>query len=154
MAREQAENKKPAGLGWRHPDVLLVYHYEYWMIGKAFISSQDSIFHNLIEERNVCWLFMTGLIALFGSKAGPHVLGAHNCHGRAGLRGSHWRASSRSKLQHKKVISKGLHQPTKTTTQWSDWCRGLVACATFFVLFGVTQTPDGPFIRPHPGRPH
>lgn len=28
--------------------------------------------------------------------------------------------------------------------------RGLVACASFFVLFGVTQTPDGPFIRPHP----
>lgn len=28
--------------------------------------------------------------------------------------------------------------------------RGLVACAIFFVLFGVTQTPDGPFIRPHP----
>lgn len=29
--------------------------------------------------------------------------------------------------------------------------RGLIACASFFVLFGVTQTPDGPFIRPHPG---
>lgn len=28
--------------------------------------------------------------------------------------------------------------------------RGIVACAIFFVLFGVTQTPDGPFIRPHP----
>ena len=28
--------------------------------------------------------------------------------------------------------------------------RGLIACASFFVLFGVTQTPDGPFIRPHP----
>lgn len=28
--------------------------------------------------------------------------------------------------------------------------RGMVACAIFFVLFGVTQTPDGPFIRPHP----
>jgi hypothetical protein len=28
--------------------------------------------------------------------------------------------------------------------------RGLIACAIFFVLFGVTQTPDGPFIRPHP----
>jgi len=27
----------------------------------------------------------------------------------------------------------------------------LIACASFFVLFGVTQTPDGPFIRPHPG---
>ena len=29
--------------------------------------------------------------------------------------------------------------------------RGLIACASFFVLFGITQTPDGPFIRPHPG---
>lgn len=28
--------------------------------------------------------------------------------------------------------------------------RGLIACASFFVLFGVTHTPDGPFIRPHP----
>lgn len=28
--------------------------------------------------------------------------------------------------------------------------RGLIACASFFVLFGVIQTPDGPFIRPHP----
>ena len=30
--------------------------------------------------------------------------------------------------------------------------RGVIACASFFVLFGVTQTPDGPFIRPHPGK--
>lgn len=28
--------------------------------------------------------------------------------------------------------------------------RGIISCAIFFVLFGVTQTPNGPFIRPHP----
>lgn len=28
--------------------------------------------------------------------------------------------------------------------------RGIIYCAIFFVLFGVTQSPNGPFIRPHP----
>ena len=29
--------------------------------------------------------------------------------------------------------------------------RGLLACAGFFLVFGMTQTPDGVFVRPHPG---
>ena len=29
--------------------------------------------------------------------------------------------------------------------------RGITAMVLVFVLFGVTQTPDGPFRRPHPG---
>lgn len=29
--------------------------------------------------------------------------------------------------------------------------RGLVAVVTCFLLFGIAQIPDGPFIRPHPG---
>lgn len=29
--------------------------------------------------------------------------------------------------------------------------RGLIAVVFSFLLFGVIQTPDGPFIRPHPG---
>ncbi len=28
--------------------------------------------------------------------------------------------------------------------------RGIISCAFFFVLFGITQSPNGPFIRPHP----
>jgi phosphatidylserine synthase 2 len=28
--------------------------------------------------------------------------------------------------------------------------RGVLACLTFFILLGVTVTPDGPFLRPHP----
>jgi len=30
--------------------------------------------------------------------------------------------------------------------------RGLLACAGFFLVFGMTQTPDGVFVRPHPGK--
>ena len=30
--------------------------------------------------------------------------------------------------------------------------RGLIACVVVFIAFGVTQTKDGPFMRPHPGR--
>lgn len=28
--------------------------------------------------------------------------------------------------------------------------RGLIACVSVFLLLGVTITPDGPFLRPHP----
>lgn len=28
--------------------------------------------------------------------------------------------------------------------------RGVIACICAFILFGITQTPDGPFKRPHP----
>jgi len=28
--------------------------------------------------------------------------------------------------------------------------RGLIACVSVFILLGVTITPDGPFLRPHP----
>ncbi|CAF5064924.1 unnamed protein product, partial [Rotaria sp. Silwood1] len=28
--------------------------------------------------------------------------------------------------------------------------RGLLACAGFLLVFGMTQTPDGVFVRPHP----
>jgi hypothetical protein len=30
--------------------------------------------------------------------------------------------------------------------------RGIVAVIFAFVLFGVTNMPDGPFRRPHPGK--
>lgn len=30
--------------------------------------------------------------------------------------------------------------------------RGAVACVIIFVLIGVINMPDGPFVRPHPGR--
>lgn len=29
--------------------------------------------------------------------------------------------------------------------------RGAVACVVIFVLIGVINMPDGPFVRPHPG---
>jgi len=32
--------------------------------------------------------------------------------------------------------------------------RGVTAMGLCFLLFGVTQTPDGPFRRPHPGMSH
>lgn len=33
-------------------------------------------------------------------------------------------------------------------------CRGVIACVMAFLMIGVTQTPDGPFCRPHPGKLH
>ncbi|CAF4251657.1 unnamed protein product [Rotaria magnacalcarata] len=29
---------------------------------------------------------------------------------------------------------------------------GLLVCAGFFLVFGMTQTPDGACVRPHPGK--
>jgi hypothetical protein len=34
----------------------------------------------------------------------------------------------------------------------SLYYRGITACILAFLLLGVTQTPDGPFKRPHPGK--
>ena len=40
---------------------------------------------------------------------------------------------------------------TSTITKNSTFS-GLLACAGFFLVFGMTQTPDGVFVRPHPGK--
>jgi hypothetical protein len=40
----------------------------------------------------------------------------------------------------------------KTSSFFYFIFRGLLACAGFFLVFGMTQTPDGVFVRPHPGK--
>ncbi|CAF0783183.1 unnamed protein product [Adineta steineri] len=41
-----------------------------------------------------------------------------------------------------------LEQPSEDSSYNTK--RGLLACAGFFLVFGMTQTPDGVFLRPHP----
>ncbi|CAF4345380.1 unnamed protein product [Rotaria magnacalcarata] len=41
-----------------------------------------------------------------------------------------------------------LEQPSEDSSYNTK--RGLLACAGFFLVFGMTQTPDGVFVRPHP----
>ncbi|CAG2184052.1 unnamed protein product, partial [Oppiella nova] len=50
------------------------------------------------------------------------------------------------------LIYVAIFEPISDDTNYNIK-RGIIACALTFILVGVTQIPDGPFRRPHPGLP-